>query len=246
MSPPATAFDTGETGLPPHLALKSIAAGAPRPLPAHDRISDRLAGWLRRGDGLELRRLRDENAILANEIELQRRRIEQLHRLSTTDELTGLNNRRGFEEAMQRTLSAARRHHDGGALAYLDCDDFKSINDRHGHAAGDAALMAIAAILKRDTRTSDVIARLHGDEFAVLLVRSGSATGMARLRLLEHVVNQSSVSFQGATIPLRVSLGIVGYDGHDEVEELVQRADRAMYARKEERRAGECYISAPE
>jgi diguanylate cyclase (GGDEF)-like protein len=196
---------------------------------------ERLRSWLGLGSS-ELDRLRAENALLAHELDLQRQRLEQLHRLSTTDELTGLSNRRGFELALRHALDAARRHDDGGAIAYLDCDDFKMINDRYGHAAGDAALMALAAILKRDTRSTDHVARLHGDEFAVLLVRSGVRHGTARLRLMEHIVNQTMIAFKGQNIPVRVSMGIVGYEAHDDFEDLIQRADRSMYERKQVRR----------
>lgn len=230
-------MNTEVVGFQNRIISPGLAGGLYPPPPPEPGAAwkGRLRSWLGLGSN-EVERLRAENALLMQELDVQRQRMEQLHRLSSTDELTGLSNRRGFEMALRHALDAARRHDDGGAIAYLDCDNFKTINDRYGHAGGDAVLMAIAAMLKRDTRSTDHVARLHGDEFAVLLVRSGVRHGTARLRLIEHIVNQSSIVFKGQTIPVQVSMGIIGYEGHDDFDTLLQRADQAMYLRKEMRR----------
>lgn len=192
----------------------------------------------------EMAHLQAMNLELLGETERLRRRIAQLEHASQIDELTGTLNRAGFEEAIRRTVTAARRHDDGGALAYLDCDNFKVVNDTLGHEAGDAVLKAIGSMLGRDTRATDYVARLHGDEFAVLLVRSGMRYGTARLRLMEHAVNNSTVSFRGHEIPVRVSMGIVAYDGTAGFEDLMRRADRAMYERKQARRGDSMAMAA--
>ncbi len=196
------------------------------------RISSAIFGRNTR----EIARLQVANLMLHEEIARHQQRIAELEHASLTDTLTGTLNRGGFEDAVRRTLSAAQRHDDGGALAYLDCDSFKSVNDTLGHDAGDAVLAAIGRILKRDTRTTDYVARLHGDEFAVLLVRSGMRFGTARLRLMEHTINNSTVTFRNREIALKISMGIVGYDSSASFDDLMRRADRAMYERKHARR----------
>jgi len=194
----------------------------------------------------DVARLEAANLHLGAENERLRQQVAQLERMSRVDPLTGLLNRSGFNEALCRTLTAAQRHDDGGALAYIDCDAFKSVNDTWGHQAGDAVLAAIGDILRRDTRSTDYIARLHGDEFAVLLVRSGMRLGTARLRLMEHAINNSTVLFGQHEIRLRVSMGIVAYDGSSSVEDMIRRADRAMYDRKQVRRVDQPMAMAAE
>src|SRR5260370_29688258 len=97
-------------------------------------------------------------------------RIEYLEGLSVTDELTGLLNRRGFLAQLDRALASARRGGPHGVLMICDLDGFKQINDRHGHLAGDEVLCQVGGLLARHVRRSDTVARLAGDEFAILLV----------------------------------------------------------------------------
>ena len=190
----------------------------------------RLPGWLERLTSAG--KLRAERDALRRQVAELRDRVHQLEAVSQTDELTGLANRRGFEEYLGRTLSSALRYEEGGVLAYLDLDNFKQVNDTHGHQAGDMVLKAVATILKRDTRTSDFVARLHGDEFAILLVRAGTKGGFARLRLIDHCLNNSTVSFGGLEIPLKASMGAVVYGPDSTAEQLLRDADAAMYGAK--------------
>jgi PleD family two-component response regulator len=115
---------------------------------------------------------RSAAALLAAEIERLERELaaarEQLAALEAradVDPLTELPNRRAFERELGRSLAYVKRHGTGVALLYLDLDDFKRVNDRHGHAAGDAVLRAVASVLGRHVRESDVVARIGGDEF---------------------------------------------------------------------------------
>jgi len=172
----------------------------------------------------------------------ERKRLEQeLERLSQSDPLTGLFNRRRFDEELTRQLSYTRRYGSGGALLVLDLDRFKRINDEFGHAAGDEALRAVAEVLRRNLRCSDMIgrdegvaARVGGDEFAVLLpeVDAAAARGVAA-RIVEALAARE-LTFDGQTVRLAVSVGIALYDenGTPPAEDLLLAADRAMYEAK--------------
>ena len=117
---------------------------------------------------------------LAAELQASHARITELEARIDVDPLTETLNRRGFERELTRSLAYVKRYAVSAALVYLDLDDFKPVNDRHGHAAGDAVLKAIAATLVRHVRASDVVARIGGDEFVVLLwnVKRRSRSGI--------------------------------------------------------------------
>ena len=159
--------------------------------------------------------------------------MARLERMAMTDPLTGLLNRRGFEAELKRSLAAARRYGETGALIYIDLDGFKPINDAHGHDAGDAVLVALADALQRHVRDCDRIARLGGDEFAVLLTRVVDRdAGLARAEALERVVNALVLEWQGTRIPVRASLGYQAFGPDAQPHDLLGGADRAMYQAK--------------
>jgi diguanylate cyclase (GGDEF)-like protein len=114
-------------------------------------------------------RLAAEVDALAAQLEVSRARISELEARIDIDPLTDILNRRGFERELKRSLAYVKRYGTSVALVYVDLDGFKPVNDHHGHAAGDTVLKAIAAALVRNVRASDVVARIGGDEFAVLL-----------------------------------------------------------------------------
>ncbi len=159
-------------------------------------------------------------------------RIKHLESLSATDPLTGLANRRGFEDFLAKTLAAARRHDERGMMVFIDMDSFKAVNDLLGHQAGDRVLQAVAKALSESTRSSDFVARLGGDEFVVVLVRSDTEKGRARARLLQQKLLKTTVKYKGATIPLLASFGVEPYGPDSVVSELLHRCDRAMYSQK--------------
>ncbi len=155
--------------------------------------------------------------------------------LATTDPLTGLSNRRGFEMLARRALATATRGHHRVSLLYLDLDGFKRLNDEHGHAAGDAALVGLSHLLLETFRECDVVARMGGDEFCVLLTVASTAAP-ALVRLDERVAAWNAA---GHGAPLRFSTGAVAWDPGEPIslEELLAEADRRMYAAKRARRA---------
>jgi len=159
-------------------------------------------------------------------------RIAYLELLASTDELTGLLNRRGFQAELHRTLSAAGRYEECGILVYVDLDGFKPVNDTYGHAAGDEVLRQVARILQENVRETDYVGRLGGDEFAVLLTRTKWDDGLSLAEVLDERMNSASICWQGRTIALRASLGFQAYGPEDDGHELLERADDAMYQTK--------------
>lgn len=159
-------------------------------------------------------------------------RVAQLENMAITDELTSLLNRRGFHEVMQRNLLSAARYDEGGILAYIDLDNFKGINDRHGHQVGDDVLRAVGRQLQLSVRATDYAARLGGDEFAILFVRAEQTPARERARQLTRGLNKISMKSPAGKITVRASLGLAAYDGTTTAEDLIDRADRAMYADK--------------
>lgn len=159
-------------------------------------------------------------------------RIRQLEALAQTDELTGLLNRRGFDEVLRRNLLSAARYEETGLLAYIDLDNFKSINDRCGHVTGDEVLRAVGTFLSKSIRATDYAARLGGDEFAVLFVRADHRPARERAREMLRDIGKLKISCKSHRITVRASLGLASYNGETHLEDLIERADRAMYADK--------------
>ncbi len=161
----------------------------------------------------------------------------RLTQRASTDALTGALNRRGFESAAQRVLAGCQRAKRPASLLLIDVDEFKRINDEHGHDAGDAALTALHTCLRDALREEDVIARLGGEEFVVLL--PGASTHDAEIvaeRLRGHVSGTSIVRADRA-LRLTVSIGVAQWQpAHGELADLLCRADQAMYAAKRDGR----------
>ncbi|MDR6970531.1 diguanylate cyclase domain-containing protein [Leifsonia shinshuensis] len=158
---------------------------------------------------------------------LDRRREAQLAQLAMIDHLTGLHNRRSFEHELEKAVSAG----EGGVLLFLDLDGFKSINDRHGHETGDAVLRTIARRLTRDSRSSDVISRLAGDEFVVLSGGTGHEDGEAfAARLVRDIADPIDTARGPMTVT--ASCGVITIEPGKTAKQLVDAADAAMYRAK--------------
>jgi diguanylate cyclase (GGDEF)-like protein/PAS domain S-box-containing protein len=150
-----------------------------------------------------------------------------------SDHLTGVANRRGFFHAVELELGRARRHPRPMVLALFDLDHFKRVNDTHGHPVGDAVLRAFAETLRSTFRAVDVVARLGGEEFAVLLPSTDVAQACAVARRLLAAVAGLTVRVEGAAVTFTVSAGIVAWEPQaGGIDELLKRADRALYAAK--------------
>lgn len=159
-----------------------------------------------------------------------RARLADAQRLARTDALTQLANRRAFFEAATLELERARRHDRALTIAYVDCDDFKDVNDRFGHAEGDALLVVAARTLRGATRAVDAVARLGGDEFGLLLPETDGAVAEALLSRL-RVALLEAMGRHGW--PVGFSMGAVTFlEAPDSVDEMMARADELMYEAK--------------
>ncbi len=163
-----------------------------------------------------------------------RQRLEaRLRDLADHDSLTGLRNRRVFEEALLIQVGRCQRYAERAALLMIDMDDFKAINDTHGHKAGDRTLITVAAAIVRRIRVADIAARLGGDEFAVLLAHIGEAEATSIAQDVGAAIEASTVPHGNRTIHPRASIGVAFIDQHSVGDEAVLAiADRAMYAAK--------------
>jgi diguanylate cyclase (GGDEF)-like protein/PAS domain S-box-containing protein len=162
----------------------------------------------------------------------ERRRLEErVRHLAGHDELTGLMNRRRFEEELERHLARGRRYGMGGALLVLDLKGFRAINEDQGRRAGDRVLVSVAATLQRRLRTSDVVARLGGDEFAVLLPHASPAEADHVCTALERAIRNEVAAPGGGAV--EASIGFAPCtQGVYSVDDLLSAADASMFAAK--------------
>jgi diguanylate cyclase (GGDEF)-like protein len=180
-------------------------------------------------------RLAAEVERLSAELAASRLRIGELESRIDIDPLTQTFNRRGFERALARSLAYLKRYRATAALVYLDLDAFKPVNDRHGHAAGDAVLKAVAAALLREVRASDMVARFGGDEFVVLLWNVTEAEALSKAAALERAVYATPVRWGASTMVVGASAGVTHLGPLDTPADVLARADASMYARKHQR-----------
>ena len=157
------------------------------------------------------------------------RRFREARQLADFDALTGLHNRRFFHETLIREVARAHRYSRSLALIILDLDDFKAINDRIGHLAGDGVLADAAEQVREVVRSADIACRVGGDEFAVILPESGLADADQLYRRLETAVSSRPAGHAG---PLHVSAGVTELRPDDDAVTLFQRADEALYRAK--------------
>ena len=159
--------------------------------------------------------------------------LDALQRLAFSDGLTGLSNRTHMEERLANLMADSRRYGDLMAMAYVDLDEFKPINDRHGHAVGDAVLVEVGRRLREEVREQDIVARLGGDEFVVVLPRLASPLEIEHIaqRLVERVCEPFLV--EGRVVSVGASVGVALFDPQlDDERRLLVKADVAMYAAK--------------
>lgn len=180
--------------------------------------------------------MRAEMNRLQKQVKQQQALITALEKSSVTDVLTGLMNRRGFDQALQKHFNSYQRYGHKAALLMLDIDDFKSINDTLGHAAGDQALQHVARILQQHVRASDVVARLGGDEFCIILLEVDAATAHKKAAQLQQMIEQQPCPWYQREICLSVSLGVETFQNAGSQQKLYQAADRAMYDHKQQPR----------
>ena len=169
---------------------------------------------------------------LRGEVARLKGRLAETEELADRDALTPLLNRRAFVRELGRIRTFAQRYGSPASLVYFDLDDLKGVNDRLGHAAGDAALKAVAERLVSQLRESDIVGRMGGDEFAVILAQADHATAEAKAAALARAVEAEPLRFGDWSAPLHISWGVREITQDAEPEGLVADADAAMFARK--------------
>ena len=177
-------------------------------------------------------RLIEEISALRGKVARLQERVEQLDQLAHQDSLINLPNRRGFMRELERLIARVDRYGINAAMLFVDVDGLKMINDTLGHRAGDEALIQVAALLSKGVRHSDVVARIGGDEFGILLESSDDCAAHETAARLIEQISACEVLHDGEALPLGVAIGVGMIDALDTAEAVMERADEAMYARK--------------
>jgi diguanylate cyclase (GGDEF)-like protein len=173
-----------------------------------------------------------ENLRLKCALDRARARIARLRRLADQDDLSQLANRRAFKRELARVVDYAERYAAPASVLFLDLDGLKAINDRLGHAAGDAAIRQVGRLLKRHLRASDLVARLGGDEFGVILARADAAAAADNAERLAALIAARPLRWRGVRVALSAAIGGVTFASRAGARLALERADAAMYRRK--------------
>lgn len=164
------------------------------------------------------------------------RRIQHLEQLADEDPLMPILNRRAFVRELNRMMAYAERYRVPSSVLYFDVNGMKAVNDRHGHAAGDAALSHVAKQLLANVRGSDVVGRLGGDEFGVLLAQADQGAAAIKGQQLASVIANTPFTYREEALTISAAVGAFSFDGHGEATDVLDRADQAMYERKRQAR----------
>jgi diguanylate cyclase (GGDEF)-like protein len=193
-----------------------VVGDVPLPPELHEAVA-RLAA--------ERDRLRDQLAAAHDQ-------IATLERLADEDSLTPVANRRAFVRELTRMIAFTHRYGVPASIVYFDVNNMKQINDEHGHPAGDAALRHIAAVLRDNIRASDVVGRLGGDEFGVILAQTDAAQAHHKAAALAAAIARTPLDWDGEAVPVSAAYGVHAFCGDDNPQHAIETADRAMYLQK--------------
>jgi diguanylate cyclase (GGDEF)-like protein len=224
-----------------------------------DNVSRNHASIVRNTHGWVLRDLDSTNGTFVNELPIRERLLrdgdqirigramlkfltsgnveaqyhEEIYRLMTLDGLTQLHNRRAFQEALDREFARSKRYTHPFCLVLFDIDHFKRINDTHGHLAGDDVLRRVAGLVSTKVRTNDLVARVGGEEFALILPEADRLGGVALAEKLRRMVAAERFEHEGTVMPVTISLGVAEFNaGLESSAELYKAADDRLYDAK--------------
>ncbi|MDT9600937.1 GGDEF domain-containing protein [Sphingosinicella rhizophila] len=178
--------------------------------------------------GQQIDRLADENALLRASLSDARARLDELEQLADGDMLTSLSNRRAFLKELKRVVGQAGRHGTPAAMLYIDLKGLKAINERHGRLAGDAALIHVARSLLGLIRSTDMLARIGGDMFALILDHLDHNSAIETGDRLARCIAASPVDLGGTEISVEAFIGVTSILPGDSVDEVMARADQNM------------------
>lgn len=176
--------------------------------------------------------LEGETARLKRDLQEARARIQFLEKLVDEDPLIPVANRRAFVRELTRMTAFTERYGMPASIVYFDVNNLKRINDSHGHAAGDAALVQVARVLLENVRATDIVGRLGGDELAVLLVQSDQGVAERKGAELAAAIEAEPVRWESHSLTLTVAYGVYTLAGGENPDDVLAAADREMYRRK--------------
>lgn len=183
-----------------------------------------------------IRALMLENDDLRQKLEAAEARALQLENEAREDPLTGLLNRRGIDEELKRAIDLVKRYGAAISLLFIDLDDFKNINDEYGHVVGDNALVHISELFRSNIRRSDIVARIGGDEFAILLWQTNEKASCTKAEMLSDLIAKEPLRVNDHAVRLGASIGSAQIMVEDEFPgSILARADKAMYQVKDSR-----------
>ena len=169
--------------------------------------------------------LRDRNEQLGNA-------LEKVNLMAVTDDLTGLHNRRFIDDVLVRQVALAHRGNYQFSICFFDLDHFKNINDTYGHAAGDEVLKEVARIAMSATRAGDYVARYGGEEFILVLSATDAESAVAVAERVREMTEKTNFDSLGADLRVTISCGVTPYRAPETVDDILERADKAMYMAK--------------
>lgn len=169
---------------------------------------------------------------LRRDLDRSQSRIMELEKLADTDSLTPIANRRAFVRELTRVMSYAERYAVPTSILFFDVNGLKIINDTLGHAAGDAVLVHVAETLRVNIRASDVVGRLGGDEYAVILTHADEPQATVKAEDLTQRISQFPVRFEQHSIMVSTAVGVYTFGPGENPTDVLSRADKAMYSRK--------------
>ena len=238
---------SARVGNKPLPGVSTSAAAAPAaataPVRAPDPVDQTLLG-LTAADMTP--RVREVLMTLMAEVENLRRdldrshqRITELEKLADSDTLSPIANRRAFVRELTRVMSYAERYAVATSLLFFDVNGLKSVNDTLGHAAGDAVLIHVAETLRANIRASDVVGRLGGDEYAVILTHADDAQAHIKAEYLAGKIREYPARYEEHLIPVSAAVGVYTFGPGESPTDVLTRADKAMYDRKRAMKAAE-------
>ena len=177
--------------------------------------------------------LRDELQAARTEIESKKRELESSFSEARTDTLTGLRNRRAFDEELKRLFAQRHRQGIGFSLLLIDVDHFKEVNDQYGHQAGDATLRQVAELLTKMMRAMDFVCRYGGEEFAVICPGITLSEATIAAHRAREAIATTPVVWNGAPLHVTTSSGVAEVTAAEIADALIARSDQALYAAKQ-------------